>query len=445
MKVARGRTLGALARSNVLLVSLDRKGASYRYHPLFREMLTPSCVDSTRSSSGSFTRARVWYEEHGDIDAAIEHAVSAGDPELSGELLWRHASSYIGHGGNEALRGWLSHFTDDQLAAVPALAVTAAASGSPPAKGTRCAIGCRPRPVPHPLRPSNTRSTAPPCSCVPCSRSTAWHRWAVTRRASALSSENGSTRAFARLLEGTAHQLAGDRMRARAALDDGARRARYRLRARPGTLPRPARAAEADEDWDAATTLSERARSRVEGCGLGAYPIVALVYAVSALARSHAGSVEDASRPPRRSSSLTARLVDFVPWYEAETRVVLARASLGLSDVAGARSLLAEANRMVRRIPRPPRSVPGSPRHTPSLRLPQALPRRSHAHGGRTARAAASAHPSLSFPAIAKRLFVSTNTVKPTFGLCIVSSTHHRARTVSARGRRRSARRTLGA
>ena len=34
-----GRMLATLARSNVLLVSLDRGGTTYRYHPLFREML----------------------------------------------------------------------------------------------------------------------------------------------------------------------------------------------------------------------------------------------------------------------------------------------------------------------------------------------------------------------------------------------------------------------
>jgi LuxR family maltose regulon positive regulatory protein len=167
-----------------------------------------------------------------------------------------------------------------------------------------------------------------------------------------------------------------------------------------------------EEDWDAAVTLSERARSRVEGCGLTDLPIVALVYAVSALARSHAGPVEDAHRDLRRSSGLTARLVDFAPWYEAETRVTLARASLGLSDVAGARSLLAEASRLARRIP-----------ESTTLRAwvtgacSQLEAATGSAGDGLTLTAAElrvlrmlPTH--LSFPAMAKQLFVSTNTVK---------------------------------
>ena len=79
--------LGTLAHSNVLLVSLDRGGTSYRYHPLFREMLhselrrlDPGCEPELHA------RASAWHQAHGDLDAAIHHAVAAGDPEHSGEL-----------------------------------------------------------------------------------------------------------------------------------------------------------------------------------------------------------------------------------------------------------------------------------------------------------------------------------------------------------------------
>ena len=131
------RTLGALARSNVLLVSLDRKGASYRYHPLFREMLHAELrrLDPQRERQLHTRAQRCGTRSMAISTPPSSTRSSAGDPERSGELLWRHASSYIGHGGNEALRGWLNHFTDDQLAAVPALAVTAA--DQPPGRRRR--------------------------------------------------------------------------------------------------------------------------------------------------------------------------------------------------------------------------------------------------------------------------------------------------------------------
>jgi LuxR family maltose regulon positive regulatory protein len=47
-------------------------------------------------------------------------------------------------------------------------------------------------------------------------------------------------------------------------------------------------------------------------------------------------------------------LGDFAPWYEAETRALLARAALRLGDVVGARTLLAEATRLARRLPDAP-------------------------------------------------------------------------------------------
>jgi LuxR family transcriptional regulator, maltose regulon positive regulatory protein len=212
---------------------------------------------------------------------------------------------------------------------------------------------------------------------------------------------------------GAAHHLAGDRRRARAALDEGASESAVGApHVQALCLAQLALVEIDEEDWDAATRLSERARSRVEGCGLADYPIVALVYAVSALARSQGGRVEDAHRDLRIASRLSARLVDFVPWYEAETGVALARASLGLSDVAGARSLLAGAARLVRRIP-----------ESTTLRVwlretySQLEAATGSAGDGLTLTAAElrvlrmlPTH--LSFPAIAKQLFVSTNTVK---------------------------------
>jgi LuxR family maltose regulon positive regulatory protein len=75
-----GRMLGTLARANVLLVSLDRGGTTYRYHPLFREMLHSELrrLEPLREPE-LHARASAWHEEHGDVDSAIHHAVAAGD------------------------------------------------------------------------------------------------------------------------------------------------------------------------------------------------------------------------------------------------------------------------------------------------------------------------------------------------------------------------------
>jgi LuxR family maltose regulon positive regulatory protein len=411
------RILATLARSNVLLVSLDRGGTSYRYHPLFREMLHSELrrLDPGREPE-LHARASAWHEEHGDLDSAIHHAVAAGNPEHSGELLWRHASSYIGHGRNDALAGWLNHFNDDQLAAVPSLAVAAASSRLAAGDGDHARhwtsaaarnLARRPSSKQYPLNGAVLLLRA-----LLAERGLA-HLGRDAARAWAVASEHGESRSFSRLLAGASHQLAGDRARARAALDDGARSSAVAAPHVQALCLAQLALLEIDgDDWDAAAILAERARSRVEGCGLAEYPIVALVYAVSALTRSHCGPVADADRDLRTASRLVDRLVDFIPWYEAETRVTLARASLGLSDVAGARSLIAEATRLVRRSPESP---------TLCAWVTEACSQLEAATGsagdGLTLTAAElrvlrmlPTH--LSFPAIAKQLFVSPNTVK---------------------------------
>jgi LuxR family maltose regulon positive regulatory protein len=396
---------------------LDRGGTTYRYHPLFREMLHSELrrLEPLREPD-LHARASAWHEEHGDLDSAIHHAVAAGDPEHCGALLWRHASSYIGHGRNDALAAWLNHFTDDQLGTVPSLAVAAASSRLAAGDGEQASHWAAAAGRGLARRSSSKRGAldggARLLQAFLVERDLA-HLGRDAARACALAPEHGASRSFSRLLLGVSHQLAGDRARARAALDDSARSSAVAAPHVQALCLAQLALLEIDgDDWETAAILTERARVRAEGCGLAEYPIVALVYAVSALTRSHRGPVADAHRDLRTAARLVDRLVDFVPWYEAETRISLARASLGLSDVAGARSLIADAERLMRSSP-----------ESPTLRawVTDACSQLETATGsagdGLTLTAAElrvlrmlPTH--LSFPAIAKQLFVSPNTVK---------------------------------
>jgi LuxR family maltose regulon positive regulatory protein len=110
-----------------------------------------------------------------------------------------------------------------------------------------------------------------------------------------------------------------------------------------------------DEDDAAGAELCiARARAQVERVGLGEYPLAALVFAASAVDRARRGCVDEARADLRHGSALLTLLADFAPWYEAETRVLLARAALRLGDVVAARTLLAEAARLARALPDAP-------------------------------------------------------------------------------------------
>src|SRR4029077_15356946 len=56
----------------------------------------------------------------------------------------------------------------------------------------------------------------------------------------------------------------------------------------------------------------------------------------------------------RQSAPLLAELDGYVAWYGVETRIMLARSAARLTDVARARTLLAEASRAARRVPDAP-------------------------------------------------------------------------------------------
>jgi LuxR family transcriptional regulator, maltose regulon positive regulatory protein len=74
--------LAGLARSNLLLVPLDRRGAWYRYHHLFRDMLL---AELERTEPGLMPvlrrRAAQWCLGNGVPEEALEYSMPAGDAE----------------------------------------------------------------------------------------------------------------------------------------------------------------------------------------------------------------------------------------------------------------------------------------------------------------------------------------------------------------------------
>ena len=71
-------TLADLARSNLLLVPLDRRGEWYRYHHLFRDMLL---AELQRLEPGLMPvlrrRAAAWYLHNGLPEEALEYSIAA--------------------------------------------------------------------------------------------------------------------------------------------------------------------------------------------------------------------------------------------------------------------------------------------------------------------------------------------------------------------------------
>jgi len=342
----RGRSAGRLrrlSRSNLLVLPLDHNDESYRYHPLLLDHLRAELRRRDGEAEPELHRlASGWYAHNGDLDAALHHALAAGDLARGGALLWEAAGGWAARGRNASLEGWLDRFTDGEIATTPALAVTAALTHLANGQGDLVERWAAAAP----------RTAALELLLAALGRNGIA---AMAERAAAagpFAPGDSPGRAMRCLVHGVGLQLSGHGEQARAELENGVRHGALAAPALQALcLAQLALLAVDQDDWQAAVAHAERALGHVRRSGLRDYPTMALVHAVSAEVRAHRGQIEAAAEDAARASQLMERLRDFAPWYEAETRIALARTALRLTDVAGARHLLAQARRFLRQTP----------------------------------------------------------------------------------------------
>jgi LuxR family maltose regulon positive regulatory protein len=342
--------LHELARANVLLHPLDRTDRWFRYHRLLAQTLRAQLrLREPELEPELHRRASRWLADHGDIDAAIRHAAAAADVQLAGELLWANLLRYVPQGHKATVRRWLEHFTDEQIASSPALALVAANVHL--ASGERDLAEHWTTTAAHALR----RASAGPApraleaGIAAMRAGIARDGLARMREDAALACEldgdDGPWRSVDCQLEGTACHLLGERDRARVLLEEGSR---HGVVAAPSTnalcLARLSLLALERGDGKQGADLAARARSQVKRSRLGDYPAMSLVLAVCALTEAQQGQIEAAKRDRDDAARLLERNVDCAPWYVAEVRIVLARATLCLTDVLAARAHLEDAD-----------------------------------------------------------------------------------------------------
>ena len=116
-------TLVALERQNLLIVPLDDRRHWYRYHLLFSDVLRSRLLaEPGIDVSGLHRRASTWFEQAGDTDAAVRHAVAAGDPDRAADLVELAAPALRRQRAEGVIRGWLDVIPDDVVTRRPVLA-----------------------------------------------------------------------------------------------------------------------------------------------------------------------------------------------------------------------------------------------------------------------------------------------------------------------------------
>ena len=331
----------ALRRTGLPVVPQDPGGVVWRHHGLVAEMLRAElAVRQPGRAVALHRRASRWAARAGDPDAAALHARAAGDLDRAATLVWATVPDRLGRGDVAAVERSLAPFTDAETAARPPLALAAAwcavERGAPTAEDW---IAAAERP--------DGRAPAP-AAAVALLRAAAGvggpARMGAGAALAARSAPEGSPwRAVARLHEGIAHELAGDRAAARAALEDGADRAGARMPAGAARcLARLALLALEDHAGPhAAARIALRARALAAREALQETAPTAMVHAACALVLARAGRTGEARDDLARGQALVVR--DLSPWLAVDARVALARAAALLGDLARARDLLREA------------------------------------------------------------------------------------------------------
>ena len=169
-------------------------------------------------------------------------------------------------------------------------------------------------------------------------------------RAYDLLPDDSPWRASCCFLRGTAAMLTGDEAEAERRLEEGAARgASGAADAVSLCLAQLSILATERDDPASASDFARRARSCVDTHGLGEYPASTLAGAVCAASGMRDGRADQAKAAVAKCLALLARLDSSVCWFGAEVRILLARVTLALGEVAGARELLADASRQARR------------------------------------------------------------------------------------------------
>ena len=413
------RMLEQLERHNLLVVPLDRRRDWYRYHHLFRELLQaelgrrePELV--LRLHSG----AAQWYEANAMPEAAIEHAMAAGDAQRVARLVLNVMQPVWASGRIDTVLGWMQWLKGrteiEHYSGIAAHAALILALLGRPGEAERWTAAAERDPGTGTLPDGNTvEATLAYLRALLCRRGIAQMR-TDAQLALAELSPTSPYRATMLHTEGVSHLLDGNLDRADSifahAFDVATSASMVPLL--PVVLAERGIVAIERNDWHEAGTFAERALAFVHDGNLDRYWTNALVYAFGARCAVHQGEVELARDYVARAARLRPLLTYALPVVSAQTLIELAHCYIAVGDVGGARAVLRQAQDIFQQ--RPQLGV--LPKHAAELqtklsRVPAAM------HGASSLTTAElrllpllPTH--LTMGEIGERLYISKNTVK---------------------------------
>ena len=306
-----------LARSNMLVVPLDRRRRWYRLHRLFRELLRSQLErDEPDEARRLARRAAEWCERNDLREAAVDYAMAAGDAVRAARLVARVALPTYAAGRLSDLQRWFDWLETAGLAdrheAIAVLGGWVNALAGRPAAAERWTEAAERWPSADP----------PADGILPIDGSLALLKAAMCRRgvkemqtdatdALSLAPTGSPPQATAHLLLGIAHLLAGDLSSADHSLANAAQAGEeLELEVAMVALAERSIRAMGRGDWPQAEVLAERACSSSRPEWLERYAAAPAVCGAARLA-VHRGDVPQGrsdSRRPRPAFTVTYAL-----------------------------------------------------------------------------------------------------------------------------------------
>jgi LuxR family maltose regulon positive regulatory protein len=349
--------LAELARSNLLLVPLDRRGQWYRYHHLFRDMLLadlerqePDLIPALRR------RAAEWSLRNGLAETALEYSMAAEDVAAAAglvEKLWLPVDRL---GRVTTVQGWFRWLEDrGEIDRHPILVVGAAwahAYTGRPAEADRWADMAD--------RWFYQRTTEagdlPTEAWVSTLRANLCRRGVEQMRADADEAARKFTAAniaapIATVLQGCARLLAGDLDGGDAFLRDAVEDNVIAPYALAEALCWRSLVALARGEWSRAETTIEQAITALRKAGLEDIFVTSLICALQARVALRRGDVVSARRQLVHAQRLRHLLTYAMPHLAVQARIELTRVHLALADLNGARTLMREIDEVLKRRP----------------------------------------------------------------------------------------------
>jgi LuxR family maltose regulon positive regulatory protein len=348
-------TLADLARSNMLLVPLDRRGEWYRYHHLFRDMLL---AQLHRQEPGLLPvlrrRAARWCLSNGLPEEALEYSIAAGDVDTAARLVEKLGVAAHRRGQFTTIQRWFRWLEDrGGIEGHPMAAVLAGlffALTGRPVEAERWADVVD-RWQADARQPDATYAKA----YAAILRALMWRGGIEQARADAdeavrrCAAESIVTPAPA-LYQGLARVLSGDLAGGDTSFEDavsaGEQAGAHETLA--VTLSERSLVAMAHGQWSRAGAFADQASTVLHRAGIESYatPLVCAAQARAALHRGDAGAAREALV---RAQRLRHLLTYAMPQLAVQARIELTRGHLALADIAGARTLMQEIDELLRR------------------------------------------------------------------------------------------------